>query len=162
MHSFSGYVCLPPHIWQQVRNHILARWRADVSRWLGEEDAGAKIMPKYQHLVSIAWRFLTTHGFINFGVAPAITRRASYEHKETVIVIGAGLAGAAIDCIWQDSLLLQYGTVYLVAILMQTAKLHWQGAGVADSMPHCVVTALACRFICCTSAAEHGVQGAGT
>jgi hypothetical protein len=32
----------------QVRNHILARWRADVSSFLSEEEAAAKIMPKHR------------------------------------------------------------------------------------------------------------------
>ena len=77
----------------QVRNHILTRWRADVTRFLHEEDAGAKVQPKYQHLVSLAWRFLYTHGYINFGVAPAITQHPTPEQQVTVVVIGAGLAG---------------------------------------------------------------------
>jgi hypothetical protein len=33
------------------------------------------------------------HGYINFGVAPAITDRGVAERRESVVVIGAGLAG---------------------------------------------------------------------
>lgn len=79
----------------QIRNHILAKWRADVSRWLTEEEAAAKIMSKYRHLVSAAWRFLTTHGYINFGIAPEITEQAlkADDTKGSVIIVGAGLAG---------------------------------------------------------------------
>lgn len=66
-----------------------------MSQWLTEEDAAAKIMPKFRHLVTAAWKFLTQFGYINFGVAPAITERGlRTEHKKgTVIVVGAGLAG---------------------------------------------------------------------
>jgi hypothetical protein len=51
----------------QVRNHVLARWRADVMRYLTVEEAAQKILPKYRNLVDIAWRFLHIHGYINFG-----------------------------------------------------------------------------------------------
>lgn len=77
----------------QVRNHILARWRADPTQYLSEEDAASKILPKHRHLVLTAWRFLDHHGYINWGVAPAIMGRPAQEHDETVVVIGAGLAG---------------------------------------------------------------------
>ncbi|GMH38451.1 hypothetical protein BSKO_06335 [Bryopsis sp. KO-2023] len=79
----------------KVRNHVLAKWRADVSQWLTEEEAAVKIMPKFRHLVTAAWRFLTQYGYINFGVAPAITDRGlkADHNKGTVIIVGAGLAG---------------------------------------------------------------------
>jgi lysine-specific histone demethylase 1 len=77
----------------QVRNHILTRWRADVTRFLHEEEAALKVQPKYRHLVSLAWKFLFTHGYINFGVAPAITQHPTPEQQVSVVVIGAGLAG---------------------------------------------------------------------
>jgi hypothetical protein len=46
-----------------------------------------------RHLVSTAWRYLDLHGHINWGVAPAIMARPSPQRQETVVVIGAGLAG---------------------------------------------------------------------
>jgi hypothetical protein len=46
-----------------------------------------------RHLVSTAWRYLDMHGLINWGVAPAILARPSPQRQETVVVIGAGLAG---------------------------------------------------------------------
>ncbi|WIA32039.1 hypothetical protein OEZ86_002891 [Tetradesmus obliquus] len=84
---------LDEEVYCQVRNHILARWRADVSAFLSEEEAAAKILPKHRHLVSAAWRFLDLHGHINWGVAPAVMARPSSQRQETVVVIGAGLAG---------------------------------------------------------------------
>ncbi|GFH10950.1 SWIRM domain-containing protein [Haematococcus lacustris] len=81
---------------QRVRNHVLARWRADVTTHLSEEDAGQRILPKWQHLVSLAWRFLDLWGYINFGVAPALLQDPNpVPSQATIIVVGAGLAGAA-------------------------------------------------------------------
>ncbi len=78
----------------KVRNHVLTLWRLDVSRWLTEEEAAAKIMPRFRAMVTAAWRFLTTGGYINFGVGPGIAQRPNIEQqRESIIVIGAGLAG---------------------------------------------------------------------
>jgi len=80
----------------QIRNHILAVWRGDVTQYLSEEAAAAHIQPRHRHVVAAAWRFLDREGYINWGVAPAITDRALQEKPETVVVIGAGLAGVLI------------------------------------------------------------------
>lgn len=77
----------------QIRNHILAMWRGDVSSYLSEQQAVARVQPKHKHLATSAWRFLDREGYINWGVAPAITDRAVQEQPETVVVIGSGLAG---------------------------------------------------------------------
>lgn len=78
----------------QIRNHILALWRGNVAEYLSEEAAVAHIQPKHRHLAASAWRFLDREGYINWGVAPAITDREVQERAETVLIIGAGLAGA--------------------------------------------------------------------
>lgn len=98
IHGWHQLICLVPHSFAvtctcQVRNHILARWRADVTQYLPEQEAASKILPKHRHLVSTAWRYLDHHGYINWGVAPAVMGRPADEHEETVVVIGAGLAG---------------------------------------------------------------------
>ncbi len=82
----------------QVRNHVLARWRQDVSRFLSLPEASLRIMARHKPLVEVAWTFLNTHGWINFGVAPALLKDPTVAHppKQTVIVIGAGLAGARL------------------------------------------------------------------
>ncbi len=41
----------------------------------------------------VAWTFLHTYGYINFGAAAA---EPEQEHDETVVVIGAGLAGELV------------------------------------------------------------------
>lgn len=43
----------------------------------------------------VAWRFLNSHGYINFGVAPELIQRslAAPTSNGHVIVVGAGLAG---------------------------------------------------------------------
>lgn len=98
--------CHPAHeitytyvLYPQVRNHVLARWRADVRRYLSLEDACAKIQARFHPLVAHAWRFLSLHGYINFGVAPALLKEPGgpvVPGNKTVIVIGAGLAGGCV------------------------------------------------------------------
>ncbi|KAK9096425.1 hypothetical protein Sjap_021922 [Stephania japonica] len=82
-----------------VRNHILARWRSNVSVWLTREHALESIRPEHSALVGSAYNFLLEHGYINFGLAPAIKEacfaRAAVDgaEKANVIIVGAGLAG---------------------------------------------------------------------
>ena len=59
-----------------------------------------KHMSRHKDLVPYAWDYLSLHGFINFGanLLPARTLPVTAgdpEPAETVIVIGAGLAGCA-------------------------------------------------------------------
>eukprot|EP00775_Hariotina_reticulata_P006150 gene6150-6387_t len=77
----------------QVRNHILARWRADVNKYLAEHEAASKILPKHRHLASTAWQYLDQYGHINWGVAEAVMGRPAEPQAEVVVIIGAGLAG---------------------------------------------------------------------
>lgn len=80
-----------------VRNHILARWRSNVSIWLTFEQALDAIRPEHKNLVQSAYRFLLEHGYINFGLAPPIreVKLRSFDgvDRANVVVIGAGLAG---------------------------------------------------------------------
>ncbi|XP_031131205.1 lysine-specific histone demethylase 1 homolog 1 isoform X1 [Ipomoea triloba] len=80
-----------------VRNHILARWRSNVSVWLTKDHALESIRAEHKNLVNSAYNFLLHHGYINFGLAPAI-KEAKLKPPEgvskgTVIVVGAGLSG---------------------------------------------------------------------
>ncbi|CAI9759762.1 unnamed protein product [Fraxinus pennsylvanica] len=79
-----------------VRNHIISRWRDNTSEWL-TKDMFADCIPKHcRGLLDPAYDFLVLHGYINFGVAPAIKERIPLKpSKPSVIVIGAGLAGLA-------------------------------------------------------------------
>ncbi|KAL3635317.1 Lysine-specific histone demethylase 1 1 [Castilleja foliolosa] len=80
-----------------VRNHILARWRSNVSVWLTKDHVLESIRAEHKNLVSSAYNYLLQHGYINFGVAPAIkdTKAKVFDEmpKGSVIVIGAGLSG---------------------------------------------------------------------
>ncbi|KAL3699325.1 hypothetical protein R1sor_017347 [Riccia sorocarpa] len=79
-----------------VRNHILAKWRENVNVWLDEDTVMESIRSQHKSLVAAAYKFLSTFGYINFGVAPAIKSRIPEEaSKATVIIVGAGLAGLA-------------------------------------------------------------------
>ncbi|KAL2231473.1 UNVERIFIED_CONTAM: Lysine-specific histone demethylase 1 [Sesamum indicum] len=80
-----------------VRNHILARWRSNVAVWLTKDQVLESIRAEHKNLVNAAYNFLLHHGYINFGVAPAIkdvkSKLFSETPKGSVIVIGAGLSG---------------------------------------------------------------------
>ena len=66
-------------------------------RHLSLEDAQAGVLSELAHYARAAWTFLNALGHINFGVAPAIAKRALTAPAErgSVIVVGAGLAGWA-------------------------------------------------------------------
>ncbi|KAG4992019.1 Lysine-specific histone demethylase 1-like 1 [Glycine soja] len=80
-----------------VRNHILARWRSNVSVWLTHDRALRSIRSEHKGLVETAYRFLLEHGYINFGLAQEIQtlklKPFDGSDRGTVIVIGAGFAG---------------------------------------------------------------------
>lgn len=80
-----------------VRNHILARWRSNVSVWLTREHALESIRSEHKALVDSAYNFLLEHGYINFGLAPPIKeaklRSLDGVERAHVVVVGAGLAG---------------------------------------------------------------------
>ncbi|XP_039114060.1 lysine-specific histone demethylase 1 homolog 1-like [Dioscorea cayenensis subsp. rotundata] len=79
-----------------VRNHILSRWRSTVSSRLSESHAMESIRSEHKNLVSSAFSFLSSHGFINFGLAPAFRLPAvPFPPRANVVVIGAGIAGLA-------------------------------------------------------------------
>lgn len=80
-----------------VRNHILAKWRKDVSRPIELDEAFQAIQPKFRGLVQLAFRFLEANGFINFGVAPQFTQALGRAGTRNgcVVIVGAGLAGLA-------------------------------------------------------------------
>lgn len=80
-----------------VRNHILARWRSNVSAWLTRDHALESIRSEHKGLVDSAYRFLLEHGYINFGLGPAMKepKLRSFDGAErgNVVIVGAGLAG---------------------------------------------------------------------
>ncbi|KAH1065860.1 hypothetical protein J1N35_030847 [Gossypium stocksii] len=80
-----------------VRNHILARWRSNVSVWLTREHALESIRAEHKNLVNAAYNFLLEHGYINFGLAPAVkeAKLKSFDGVEraNVVIVGAGLSG---------------------------------------------------------------------
>ncbi|KAH0459785.1 hypothetical protein IEQ34_010448 [Dendrobium chrysotoxum] len=79
-----------------VRNHILARWRANVRSWLFKSQIRETVHSDYDHLISAAYDFLSEQGYINFGVSHAIHSHFPDVHEcGSVIIVGAGLAGLA-------------------------------------------------------------------
>ncbi|XP_062186211.1 lysine-specific histone demethylase 1 homolog 3-like [Phragmites australis] len=72
-------------------------WRETFNSWLTKEPFAPLIPPHCDHLLTAAYSFLVSHGYVNFGVAPAIKERIPKEptRPTTVVVIGAGLAGLA-------------------------------------------------------------------
>ena len=65
--------------------------------WLTRDQALQSIRLEHKSLVASAYRFLLDHGYINFGLAPAIkeSKLRSFDgvEKGNVIIVGAGLAG---------------------------------------------------------------------
>ncbi|XP_057427939.1 protein FLOWERING LOCUS D [Lotus japonicus] len=79
-----------------IRNHIIAKWRENVSSWVSKKMFTDYIPHHYHSLLDAAYSYLVSHGYINFGVAPPIKEKIPAEPtKPAVIVIGAGLAGLA-------------------------------------------------------------------
>ncbi|CAK9313413.1 unnamed protein product [Citrullus colocynthis] len=79
-----------------IRNHIIAKWRENVSSWVTREMFIDSIPTHCHTLLDNAYNYLVSHGYINFGVAPAIKEKIPVEpSKPSVIVVGAGLAGLA-------------------------------------------------------------------
>lgn len=79
-----------------IRNHIIAKWRENASSWVSKEMFVDSVPKHCGSLLDSAYSYLVTHGYINFGVAPAIKERIPAEaSKSNVVIIGAGLAGLA-------------------------------------------------------------------
>lgn len=79
-----------------IRNHLIAKWRENVSNWVTKEMLINSIPAHCHTLLDTAYNYLVSHGYINFGVAPAIKEKIPAEpSKPSVIVVGAGLAGLA-------------------------------------------------------------------
>ncbi|KAJ1703097.1 hypothetical protein LUZ63_002876 [Rhynchospora breviuscula] len=79
-----------------IRNHILSRWRENVTTWVQKETFKSLIPPHCEPLLNSAYNYLISHGYVNFGVAPAIKEKIPAEPtKANVIIVGAGLAGLA-------------------------------------------------------------------
>ncbi|OMO65559.1 Amine oxidase [Corchorus capsularis] len=79
-----------------IRNHIIAKWRENISNWVTKEMFVDSIPKHCSSLLDSAYNYLVTYGYINFGVAPAIKEKIPAEpSKGSVVIIGAGLAGLA-------------------------------------------------------------------
>lgn len=77
-----------------IRNHIITKWRENVSIWV-TKDMFVDVIPEYcSRLLDAAYNYLLSYGYINFGVALAIKDKIPAEpSKGRVIVIRAGLGG---------------------------------------------------------------------
>ncbi|KAI4333720.1 hypothetical protein L6164_018493 [Bauhinia variegata] len=78
-----------------IRNHILAKWRGNVRKWLTKGEIRETVSAEYEHLISSAYDFLLYNGYINFGVSPSFTSHMPEATEGSVIIVGAGLAGLA-------------------------------------------------------------------
>ncbi|XP_038711213.1 protein FLOWERING LOCUS D-like isoform X1 [Tripterygium wilfordii] len=79
-----------------IRNHIIAKWRENISSWVSKEMFINSIPKHCTSLLNSAYNYLVSHGYINFGVAPAIKEKIPAEpSKPSIVIIGAGLSGLA-------------------------------------------------------------------
>ncbi|GIL92116.1 hypothetical protein Vretifemale_19590, partial [Volvox reticuliferus] len=88
-----GQPPLGRHQYLKVRNLILTMWRLDPRRHLTMEAACKAVPAQCTRHAEVAWSYLHSYGFINFGLAVASV--PDMEHEETIVIIGAGLAGLA-------------------------------------------------------------------
>ncbi|KAL9225722.1 hypothetical protein vseg_001613 [Gypsophila vaccaria] len=91
---------LPPSLtsaYTSVRNRILATWRSNVLTPVTRSSAWDWTPPEQRHLVDTAFHFLSSHGYINFGLAPCIKQNSLLSDTgivgTNVLVVGAGLSG---------------------------------------------------------------------
>ncbi|KAL2924222.1 Lysine-specific histone demethylase 1-like protein 1 [Bienertia sinuspersici] len=79
------------------RNHILAKWRSNVSAIVSRDDVMESTRAEQRYVVDAAFDFLVNYGYINFGLAPDVIQGRPCEcdvaRAVNVVVIGAGLAG---------------------------------------------------------------------
>ncbi|KAJ8540285.1 hypothetical protein K7X08_030204 [Anisodus acutangulus] len=81
---------------KKTRNHIIAKWRENVSNWVTIDIFVDVIPERFSGLLDSAYNCLVSYGYITFGVASPIKDRIPAEpSKGRVIIIGAGLAGLA-------------------------------------------------------------------
>ncbi|KAH0744284.1 hypothetical protein KY290_032277 [Solanum tuberosum] len=128
-----------------VRNHILAKWRENVHIWLNKGRIRETVSVEYEHLVAIAYDFLLSNGYINFGVSPSFVSNLPEEPSEgSVIIVGAGLAGLAVA-----RQLMSFG--FKVSILegrhrpggrVYTEKMGWKGKFAAVDLGGSVITGI--------------------
>ncbi|KAI3441559.1 SWIRM domain-containing protein [Psidium guajava] len=75
-----------------IRNHILAKWRNNVRMWLSKDRIRETVSSEYEHLIGSAYDFLSSNGYINYGILPPMPEEVV---EGSVIIVGAGLAGLA-------------------------------------------------------------------
>ncbi|CAL9220267.1 unnamed protein product [Arabidopsis halleri] len=79
-----------------IRNHIISKWRENISSWVTKEMFFDSIPKHCSSLLDSAYNYLVTHGYINFGIAQAIKDKfPAQSSKSSVVVVGAGLSGLA-------------------------------------------------------------------
>lgn len=115
--SNASNVCLPSSSACPPLTHVHACAR----RWLTLEDTQARVLTELRHYAKVAWSFLHAAGYINFGVAPAISKRALGAQQEhgSVIIVGAGLAGLCSHSLRLFS--------WLVGSPCRLSATHWGG-----------------------------------
>ncbi len=75
-----------------ARNHIIARWRRNVRRFITEEEATSLLKDHFLQSAKKIYRYLHRFGYINIGVLTENLPQHCKRNKK-VIVIGAGFAG---------------------------------------------------------------------
>jgi hypothetical protein len=78
-------------IYLQLRNVILAKWHADVTKYLVCERAISGLLKEYISAAKCVFSFLEDFGFINVGLVNNIPHRQ--QSGKTIIVMGAGASG---------------------------------------------------------------------
>ncbi|KAJ0249504.1 Protein FLOWERING LOCUS D [Hirschfeldia incana] len=80
-----------------IRNHIISKWRENISSWIAKESFFDSIPKHCISLLDSAYDYLVQHGYINFGISQAVKEKIPVQssNKPSVVIVGAGLSGLA-------------------------------------------------------------------
>ncbi|XP_009135109.1 protein FLOWERING LOCUS D isoform X1 [Brassica rapa] len=82
-----------------IRNHIISKWRENISSWIAKESFLDSIPNHCISLLDSAYDYLVLHGYINFGISQAVKEKVpptqQQQSKPSVVIVGAGLSGLA-------------------------------------------------------------------
>ncbi|KAJ0764122.1 putative non-specific polyamine oxidase transcription regulator Homeodomain-LIKE family [Helianthus annuus] len=79
-----------------IRNHIITKWRENVLNWVTKEMFLDVVPSHCVKLLDSAYKYLVSHGYINFGVAPNVKDRVFSEGVSQDVSLGA-----ALETFWQ-------------------------------------------------------------
>ncbi|KAK6784130.1 hypothetical protein RDI58_017584 [Solanum bulbocastanum] len=69
-----------------IRNHIITKWRENMSIWVKKDIFGDVIPKRCSGLLDYAYKFLLSYAYINFGVVLANKNRIPVEPSKDIVI----------------------------------------------------------------------------